>query len=123
MEGERTRRGGAAAVARVTFHQATRFSAATAASGTRAGGRARPSRAHLALPRLRVRLAVGGRVPIILDSIIKCCVITRYGALLLHPMGRERGGWAGVDRYAGMGARGDGGVCADVSGAVRVCVS
>lgn len=87
------------------------------------GGQAKPSRAHLALPWLCGRLAVGGGAPIILDSIIKCRVITRYGVLLLHPTGREGGGWVGVDRYGGGHARGDGGVCADVSGAVRVCVS
>lgn len=39
MEGERTKGGGAAAAVRVTSHQATRCSAATATSGTQAGGR------------------------------------------------------------------------------------
>lgn len=98
MEGERTRSGCAAAAAvRVTSHQATRCSAARATSGTQAGGRARPSRAHLVLPRLRGRLAVGGRAPIILDSIIKCRVITRYGALLPHPTGREGRGLIGME--------------------------
>lgn len=87
------------------------------------GGQARPSRAHPVLPRLRGRLAVEGIAPIILDSIIKWRVITRYGALLPHPTGREGGGGAVVDTYGGEEARGGGGVCADVSGTLRVCVS
>lgn len=112
MEGERTRRG--AAAARVTSHQATRRSAAAAAaSGTRAGGRD-PAELIRLLHGCAAAWLSGGRAPIILDSIIKCRVITRYGALLPLPSGRAGEGLIGM---------GEGGVFAQMSAVPCVFVS
>lgn len=111
------RREGAAAAARVTFHQATRFSATTAASGTRAGGRD---------PAELIWLFHGCAAVWLLEEEPRSFWTVSLNAASLPVMERcsrtPRDGRKVAERgLIGMG-RG-GGVCADVSGAVRVCVS